>query len=102
LTAGVDSASCLPACLFPTTTYLPLPPITASAPQFSPHCCLLCLQRNEQAAKEGTPLQLFWRRQYVPTEGMFCDPPTDMQLGTRMPEVRSLLLLLVVLLGLDA
>lgn len=45
-------------------------------------------QRNEEAAKEGRPLELFWRRQYAPHEGMFCDPPADLQLGTRLPEVR--------------
>jgi DNA (cytosine-5)-methyltransferase 1 len=43
-------------------------------------------QRNEEAAKEGRPLELFWRRQYVPQEGMFRDPPADLQLGTRLPE----------------
>ncbi len=57
-----------------------------------PHCPLLCCgpspQRNEEAAKEGRPLELFWRRQYVPQEGMFRDPPADLQLGTRLPEVR--------------
>jgi hypothetical protein len=47
------------------------------------------LQRNEEAAKEGRPLELFWRRQYVPREGMFRDPPADLQLGTRLPEVGS-------------
>lgn len=117
--------------------------------------CLLLPQRNEEAAKEGRPLELFWRRQYVPQvspvqgggrgggcmhpagrqavgagyargracvvtpccsasrlrlapctrrallnqpkplpctpthpqEGMFRDPPADLQLGTRLPEV---------------
>lgn len=49
---------------------------------------LTCLQRNEEAAKEGRPLELFYRRQYVPTEGMFRDPPADLQLGTRI-EVRG-------------
>lgn len=43
-------------------------------------------QRNEEAAKEGRPLELFWRRQYVPQQGMFRDPPADLQLGTRLPE----------------
>ncbi|PSC75867.1 DNA (cytosine-5)-methyltransferase 1-like [Micractinium conductrix] len=43
-------------------------------------------ERNEEAAREGLPLELFWRRQYVPTQGMFCDPPADLQLGTRLPE----------------
>ena len=83
---GIDSASCSA----PASTHLLLP--TAALP---------CLQRNEEAAKEGAPLQLFWRRQYVPTEGMFCDPPAEMQLGTRLPEVRvALRLLHLHLLGL--
>lgn len=43
-------------------------------------------QRNEEAAKEGRPLELFWRRQYVPQQGMFRDAPKDLQLGTRLPE----------------
>eukprot|EP00887_Chlorella_sp_A99_P005231 scaffold1.g5231.t1 len=37
------------------------------------------LQRNEEAAKEGRPLELFWRRQYVPQQGMFRDAPKDLQ-----------------------
>ena len=83
---GIDSASCSA----PASTHLLLP--TAALP---------CLQRNEEAAKEGAPLQLFWRRQYVPTEGKFCDPPAEMQLGTRLPEVRvALRLLHLHLLGL--
>lgn len=51
-------------------------------------------QRNEEAAKEGRPLELFWRRQYVPTEGMFCDPPADLRLGERLPEASAAVLLL--------
>ena len=44
------------------------------------------LQRNEAPAKEGGPLEYFWRRQYVPEMGMYCDPPRNLQLGTRLPE----------------
>lgn len=50
-------------------------------------CCRACLpptshlQRNEEAAKEGQPLELFWRRQYDPQQGMFSDPPKDLQVG---------------------
>lgn len=47
----------------------------------------LLLQRNEAAAKEGRPLEYIWRRLYVPEKGMLCDPPKDLQLGTRLPEV---------------
>jgi DNA (cytosine-5)-methyltransferase 1 len=42
--------------------------------------------RNEVAAQEGRPLELFWRRQYVPEEGMFRDVPGELQLGTRLEE----------------
>lgn len=42
--------------------------------------------RNEEAARAGEPLQLFWRRQYVPEKGMFCDPPKSLAFGTRLDE----------------
>jgi DNA (cytosine-5)-methyltransferase 1 len=42
--------------------------------------------RNEEAARAGTPLELFWRRQYVPEKGMFCDPPKNLTFGTRLAE----------------
>ena len=51
-----------------------------------PPAHLVVPQRNEAAAKEGGPLEYFWRRQYVPEKGMYCDPPLDLQLGTRLPE----------------
>lgn len=40
--------------------------------------------RNEDAAKEGKLLEYFWRRQYVPERGMFCDAPKDLKLGVRL------------------
>jgi DNA (cytosine-5)-methyltransferase 1 len=45
-------------------------------------------ERNEAAAAAGKPLELFWRRQYVPEKGMFADPPADLaaRLGERLPE----------------
>lgn len=61
--------------------------VRQDSPQSSPISRAPSLQRNEEAAKEGRPLELFWRRQYVPQEGMFRDPPADLQLGTRLPEV---------------
>ena len=42
--------------------------------------------RNEEAARAGKPLELFWRRQYVPEKGMFCDPPKSLAFGTRLDE----------------
>ena len=35
---------------------------------------------------EGRPLELFWRRQYVPEQGMFRDAPADLALGQRLPQ----------------
>lgn len=46
-----------------------------------------CLQRNREAAAEDRPLELFWRTQYVPHEGKFCDPLADLLQGTRLAEV---------------
>ena len=42
--------------------------------------------RNEEAAKTGAALELFWRRQYIPQEGMFRDLPRELTLGTRLTE----------------
>ena len=42
--------------------------------------------KNEILARDGRPLELFWRRQYVPEDGMFCDAPEDLQLGKIIPE----------------
>lgn len=41
---------------------------------------------NATAAAEGAPLTHFWRRQYVPEEGMFRDAPVDLRLGSRLPD----------------
>lgn len=57
----------------------------APAP-LSRHRCPF-FQANEAAAAEGRPLSYFWRRQYVPQSGMFCDPPADLGLGEKLPEV---------------
>ncbi|KAL6767831.1 MET1 [Auxenochlorella protothecoides x Auxenochlorella symbiontica] len=43
-------------------------------------------QANAAAAAEGAPLTHFWRRQYVPEEGIFRDAPADLQLGSRLPD----------------
>ena len=40
-------------------------------------------QRNTAAAAEGRQPELFWRSLYLPEEGMFCEAPKDLQLGTR-------------------
>ena len=41
------------------------------------------LQQHNAAAKEqGTPQRFFWRSLYLPEQGMFCQAPADMQLGT--------------------
>lgn len=42
--------------------------------------------RNEEAARNGQPLELFWRREYVPQQGMFRDAPKELPLGTKLPE----------------
>lgn len=41
---------------------------------------------NAAARAEGRPGAYFWRREYVPREGMFRDAPADLELGTRLPE----------------
>ena len=40
-------------------------------------------QRNKAAAAEGRQPELFWRSLYLPEQGMFCEAPKDLQLGTR-------------------
>lgn len=41
------------------------------------------LQKHNAAAKEqGTSQQYFWRSLYLPEQGMFCQAPANMQLGT--------------------
>ena len=39
-------------------------------------------EHNAAAAKEGRELQHFWRSLYRPDQGMFCQAPADLQLGT--------------------
>ena len=42
------------------------------------------LQQYNQSAKEhGTSRRFFWRSLYLPEQGMFCQAPKDLQLGTR-------------------
>lgn len=41
------------------------------------------LRQHNQAAKEqATPQRFFWRSLYLPQQGMFCQAPRDLQLGT--------------------
>ena len=51
-------------------------------------------QRNKAAAAEGRQPELFWRSLYLPEEGMFCEAPKDLQLGTHQ-KVCALLSVLV-------
>ena len=39
-------------------------------------------QHNQFAKEQGTPQRFFWRSLYLPEQGMFCQAPKDLQLGT--------------------
>jgi hypothetical protein len=41
--------------------------------------------RNAEAAAAGQPAQFIFRSLYLPEQGMFCQLPSDLQLGTRLP-----------------
>jgi len=41
--------------------------------------------RNAEAAAAGQPAQFIFRSLYLPEQGMFCQLPADLQLGTRLP-----------------
>ena len=41
--------------------------------------------RNAAAATAGRPLEYVYRSLYLPEQGMFCQLPTDLQLGIRLP-----------------
>jgi len=38
-----------------------------------------------EAAAAGQPAQFIFRSLYLPEQGMFCQLPADLQLGTRLP-----------------
>ena len=40
-------------------------------------------QHNQSAKEQGSPQRFFWRSLYLPEQGMFCQAPRDLQLGTR-------------------
>ncbi len=42
-------------------------------------------ERNAAAADAGQPPEHHFSKLYLPHEGMFCEPPADLQLGTRLP-----------------
>ena len=39
-------------------------------------------QHNADAKEQKKPLRYFWRSLYLPQQGMFCQAPADLQLGT--------------------
>ena len=39
-------------------------------------------QHNALAKEQGTAQRFFWRSLYLPRQGMFCQAPQDLQLGT--------------------
>ena len=41
--------------------------------------------RNAEAAAAGRALEYVFRSLYLPEQGMFCQLPADLQLGTRLP-----------------
>lgn len=42
-------------------------------------------ERNAAATDAGQPQEHHFSKLYLPHKGMFCEPPADLQLGTRLP-----------------
>lgn len=47
-------------------------------------------QYNAEAKEQGRPLRHFWSSLYLPEQGMFCQAPADLQLGTPQKASRAL------------